>query len=305
MGCPAGRMPRGGVIAGQVRLEIFLKFWRRGDLSPRRRLFQSLSRAEFSATMNLQAALSKAPAALSLEQKRAMAVSADLLELLHRIHRQLGDLRDRHERGPRQIRAREANVAKLEAELAGAQDAVKQAKLVGDRKQLDLKASEQRIAEWKVKLNTCNSNKEFQTMKEQIAAAEMAGSVLQDEILESMERVDQLEVAVVGARERLAAGKSELSKFRDSVAQESQSVVSDIKRLEAELADAEKGLPADFRGDYDRVIRAKGADGMARMEDGTCEGCGRSVTLNQQNNLMLSKPVFCTACGRLLYRAAK
>jgi predicted nucleic acid-binding Zn-ribbon protein len=243
--------------------------------------------------------------AISLDKAFAMAVSADLLELLHRIHRQLGDLRDRHERGPRQIRAREANVAKLEGELAAAQDAVKQAKLIGDRKQLDLKASEQRIADWKVKLNTCNSNKEFQTMKEQIAAAEMAGSVLQDEILESMERVDQLELSVTAARDKLNAGKTELSKFRDSVAQESQSVVNDIKRLEGELVEAEKGLPVEFRADYDRIIRAKGADGMARMEEGTCEGCGRSVTLNQQNNLMLSKPVFCTACGRLLYRAAK
>jgi predicted nucleic acid-binding Zn-ribbon protein len=176
---------------------------------------------------------------------------------------------------------------------------------LGDRKQLDLKTSEQRIADWKVKLNTCNSNKEFQTMKEQIAAAEMAGSVLQDEILESMERVDQLEIAVNEAKERVAANKTELAKFRDSVASEAQVVAGDLKRLEAELVDAEKSLPAEFRGDYDRVIRAKGAEGMARMEDGTCEGCGQSITLNQQNNLMLSKAVFCTACGRLLYRGAK
>lgn len=232
-----------------------------------------------------------------------MAVTAETLELLHRIHRQLGDLRERHERGPRQVKAREANVAKLEAELASAQDAVKQAKMVGDRKGLDLKTSEQRIADWKVKLNSCNSNKEFQTMNEQIAAAEMAGSVLQDEILESMERVDQLEIIVATAKEHLALGKTELAKFRDAMAQEGQTVASDIERLQAELAEAEKALPADFRADYDRVIRAKGADGMARMEGGTCEGCGRSVTLNQQNYLMLSKPVFCTACGRLLYRA--
>ncbi len=234
-----------------------------------------------------------------------MAVSAELLETLHRIHRQLGDLRDRKERGPRQIRAREGNVAKVDAELAAAQDAVKQTKLIGDRKQLDLKASEARIADWKVKLNTCNSNKEFQTLKEQIAAAEMAGSVLQDEILESMEKVDQLEKVVVDVKERLAAGKTDLTKFRDCVAQEASVVEGDIKRLETELGEAEKGLPADFRGDYDRVIRAKGADGMARMEGGTCEGCGQSVTLNQQNYLMMSKPVFCTACGRLLYRGER
>ncbi|HMP07057.1 MAG TPA: phospholipase [Lacipirellulaceae bacterium] len=230
-----------------------------------------------------------------------MPVSAELLATLHRIHRQLGDLRDRKERGPRQIRVREGNVAKVDAELAAAQEAVKQARLSADRKQLDLKASEGRIADWKVKLNTCSSNKEFQTLNEQIAAAEMACSVLADEILETLERVDQLEQSVGEVKVRLEAAKTDLAKFRDSVAQEASLVEGDIRRLESELADAERDLPGDFRGDYDRVIRAKAADGMARMEGGVCEGCGQSVTLNQQNQLLLAKPVFCKACGRLLY----
>jgi predicted nucleic acid-binding Zn-ribbon protein len=100
-----------------------------------------------------------------------MAANAELLELIHRIHRQLADLRDRQERGPLQVKARENNAAKIEAELTAAQDAVKQTKVTSDRKQLDLKANEQRIAEWKVKLNACSNNKEYQTMIDQIAAA--------------------------------------------------------------------------------------------------------------------------------------
>ena len=40
------------------------------------------------------------------------------LRELHRIHLQLGDLRERHERGPRMIRARETNLTKLEGDLA-------------------------------------------------------------------------------------------------------------------------------------------------------------------------------------------
>jgi predicted nucleic acid-binding Zn-ribbon protein len=234
-----------------------------------------------------------------------MPVSAELLELLHRIHRQLGDLRERQERGPRQVRAREGAVAKLEADLAAAQETVKQARLAGDRKQLDLKAGEQRVLDWKAKLNACSSNKEYQTLVDQIAAAEMAGSVLADEILEGMEKLDQLETVVVEAKDRLAGGKNELSKFRDAVAEEGRGIATDIARLEGELAEAEKQLPAEFRDDYRRVIRGKGADGMARMEDGTCEGCGKQVTLNMQNQLMLGKAIFCTACGRLLYVAAR
>jgi uncharacterized protein len=234
-----------------------------------------------------------------------MAATADLLELLHRIHRQLADLRERQERGPRQVRAREGAVARLEADLAVAEDAVKQAKLAGDRKQLDLKSGEQKVFDWKTKLNACSSNKEYQTLVEQIAAAEMAGSVLADEILEGMEKIDQLEKVVVEAKERLAGGKNELSKFRDAVAEEGRGIAADIARLEGELAEAEKQLPAEYREDYRRVIRGKGADGMARMEDGTCEGCGKQITLNMQNQLMLGKAIFCTACGRLLYVASR
>ena len=230
-----------------------------------------------------------------------MALSAELLQLLHRVHRQLADLHDRQERGPRQVKAREANVAKLDADLAAANDAVKQAKLASDRKQLDLKANENRIADWKVKLNVCSNNKEYQTMTEQIAAAEMAGSVLADEILEVFEKIDQLDVAAGESRQRLEAAKGELSKVRDAVAEEGRLIAGDITRLEAELAEAEKQLPADFRDDYRRVIRGKGADGMAPLVDGVCEGCGKQVTLNMQNSLLLGKPVFCTACGRLLY----
>jgi predicted nucleic acid-binding Zn-ribbon protein len=234
-----------------------------------------------------------------------MAANAELLELLHRIHRQLADLRERQERGPRQVKAREVNAARLDAELAAAQDAVRQAKVVSDRKQLDLKANEQRIAEWRVKLNACSNNKEYQTMIDQIAAAEMAGSVLADEILEGMEKSDQLELAVAEVKSRLEAGKNDFAKFRDAVAGEGQSIAADITRLESELAEAEKRLPAEFRDDYRRVIRGKGAEGMAKMEAGVCEGCGKQVTLNMQNHLLLGKPVYCTACGRLLYTAER
>jgi predicted nucleic acid-binding Zn-ribbon protein len=234
-----------------------------------------------------------------------MAANAELLELLHRIHRQLADLREREERGPRQVKAREINAAKLEAELAAAQDAVRQAKVTSDRKQLDLKANEQRIADWRVKLNACSNNKEYQTMIDQIAAAEMAGSVLADEILEGMEKADQLELAVAEVKTRLEAGKNDFAKFRDAVASEGQSIAADITRLEGELAEAEKRLPAEFRDDYRRVIRGKGAEGMAKMEAGVCEGCGKQVTLNMQNHLLLGKPVYCTACGRLLYTAER
>ncbi len=230
-----------------------------------------------------------------------MAVSAAVLRELHRIHCQLAELHERLDRGPRQIKAREANVAKFEADLATAQESVKQTKMLADQKQLDLKSGEIKIADLKAKLNACSSNKEYQTLLEQIAASEMANSVLADEILEAMEKGDQLEVAAGGAKTHLEAARTELSKCRDSVASESELIRGDVARLEGELVELEKQLPTEMKEDYRRVIRSKGADGMALAEDGVCLACGNLATLNMQNELLLSKPVFCKACGCLLY----
>src|SRR3954467_7141373 len=178
-----------------------------------------------------------------------MSVTAAALRDLHRIHQQLAELRDRLERGPKQVRAREANVAQLDARLAEAREKAKQTQMAVDRKQLDLKSGEQKVVDLRVKLNTANSNREYQALLEQIAAAEMTGSVLSDEILEGMEKVDQLSVAVKEAEKNLADGKQEMEKARQAVDQSAASIRSDLTRLEGELATAEQSLPLDIKAD--------------------------------------------------------
>ena len=230
-----------------------------------------------------------------------MSVSADTLRTLHRIHSQLADLRGQLERGPKAIQLRKTAVANLEQAAADSHETVKQHRLNADRKQLDLKASEERIVTWQNNLNTCASNKEYQTLQEQIAAAEMANSVLADEVLELLDRIDELETAAAKADDELASARNELADFAAGIEEKAAGLRSEIERLEGDLADTEKDLPGDLKAQYQLVIRNKGAEGLAAAEDRVCTGCGQQITLNQQNSLKMSQPVFCGACGSLLY----
>jgi len=230
-----------------------------------------------------------------------MTVTAAALRDLHRIHRQLTDLRERLDRGPRQIKARQAGLDKLKEELAAARDAHLQAQKINDGKQLDLKTGEQRIVDLGVKLNTASSNKEYQMLLEQIEASKMAGSVLSDEILEGFDIVDELAKGVQQSQEHVAAGESELKKTTATVEDSAESIRTDIVRLEEELIGAEATLPSDLKPDYVRVVQKKGAEALAELDDEVCTGCGKRVTLNMLNELQLSKLVFCKSCGCLLY----
>lgn len=229
------------------------------------------------------------------------SVPAAALRELHRLHSQLSDLRGRLDRGPKQVAAHRGSVAQLEAALAAAKALSLDTRKAADRKQLDVKAQEDKIANWENQLNSAKSNKEYQTFQEQIAAARMAASVLEDETLELLGRIDETVAEVHRHEQRLAAGKAELQKVETNVAANSEVLRAEVARLEADLVVAEKALPDDFKADYRRVVARKAADGLAPCEDGVCTGCGQSTTLQMQADLRASKPVFCKSCGVLLY----
>jgi len=230
-----------------------------------------------------------------------MTVTLEALRTLHRIHKQLSDLRERLERGPKQIRAWQAKVNQAQSELEAIRLEAKNARLTADRKNLDLKSGEGKINELQVKLNAANSNKEYAAFKEQIAAAEMAGSVLSDEILETLERIDELEKEAAEAEKRVGEARAELEKVQAEVAGKAEKIESDLGRLEAELKAAEDKLPADYKVEYDRQVRSKGESALAPMEEGVCGGCYHQIRPNQLNELYMGRPIFCHSCGRLLY----
>ena len=229
-----------------------------------------------------------------------MAAIADTLRDLHRIHQNLTELRNRLDRGPRQIKANEDSVARLEAALAEKKEEHKRLRMSSDEKELQLKEREQRILDIRNKLNSASTNKEYQTFIEQIAADEQANSVLSDEILEMFDKVSEDQKLVKAAEDEVETGKSELKKVRERVESEKESLLADIQRLESQLAEAELNVPEEIKDDYERLVRARGEEALAPLDGETCGGCYTNLRPQMLNELALGKAVFCT-CGRLLY----
>src|SRR6188474_3522813 len=164
-----------------------------------------------------------------------MPTLTEALRTLHRIHRQHSDLKDRLSRGPRQIQVAELSVKKSETDLIQAKEAFKQFKMAADDKQLQLKHREAKLLDVQAKLNMAQSNKEYQLLKDQLAADKQANSVLADEILEALEKLDQLQAAVKTAESNLAKTKDELTKVRGRISDQQQGLETELARVRGEL----------------------------------------------------------------------
>ncbi len=230
-----------------------------------------------------------------------MTVTATALRELHRIHRQITDLKSQLERGPKQIQIAEGLLARLETALTEVKDALKQTRLLADSKQLQLREREERIKDLQIKLNTCQSNREYQALREQIAADQQANSVLSDEILEALEKMDVLQADLTKTQADHDQAAASLQEVRSKCEGQQSRLSAELQRVTQELAAAERALPADFKADYDRISRARGENALAQVDDGVCSSCYHLLTTQTINELMQSKPVFCKSCGALLY----
>ncbi len=230
-----------------------------------------------------------------------MSVTASALREIHRIHRQITDLRGQLERGPRQVQATQRHLQQEQDACAQGKLALKQTRMNSDEKQLQLRQREDRIKDLQGKLNSCSSNREYQTLKEQIAADTQANSVLSDEILEALERIDQQQAEVAEHQEELEKTTAYLQSLTATVEEDQVRLQAELKRVTNELQQVEKSLPAEIKVDYERMSRARGEDALAAVDGETCSGCFQMLSPQTMNSLLLGKAIFCSSCGALLY----
>jgi predicted nucleic acid-binding Zn-ribbon protein len=224
------------------------------------------------------------------------------MKQLHDLRLKLREISDELERGPRQISARKQNIDKKKDELESQRSKLKQTKMSADQKNLQLKTSEARIYDLNGKLNIAANNREYEALRSQIAADTMAKSVLEDEILEALEKVDTAQIEVKKVELEIAAMEVDLKKLSVEVQAKEAGLKDQAATLQAQVSEAEKILPAEIVPQYRRLVLAYGANALAPVVNKSCSECFVSLTAQVYVELRSGGVKFCT-CGRLMYVA--
>lgn len=225
----------------------------------------------------------------------------DHLKSLHQLHREYQEVQQQLDRGPKLIRAREAATEQKQADLDAQRERSKVLRMTADKKSLQLKTNEAKIDELRGKLNLINSNREYDALRTQIDADKMANSVLEDEILETLEQVDTCQIACKRLEQELAACKAEEARIAKEVSAQAQTLEGRAASLQASLADAEQHLPGDAIAGYRRLAQAHGPGALAEVVNKVCTACYVQLPPQALVQLKSGQLMFCKTCGRLLY----
>jgi len=232
-----------------------------------------------------------------------MPVSDAVVRRLHEILSLAADIRGQIDRCPKQIQVAQHQLQAARDALAQCKESIKQKKMEADRKQLQQREREAKLYEWQGKLNAAANNREYQAVKDQLAADSQANSVLSDEILEILEAIDELQAKSTELNAKLAVVQADTTKAEARIQERLLVLQQELQRTESELQVAEAALPGDFIDTYRRMVGSRGEEAMAPLDDKSCGGCNTGLPPRSLDQLRQGIPVPCSSCGRLLYRS--
>ncbi len=228
-------------------------------------------------------------------------ISATDLQHLHELYVQYEETKEKLNRGPNQVRMRRNQVEKKRNELEACRQQLLQIRKTIDEKNLQLKTNEAKIAELRVKLNQASSNREYDIIQTQIDADIMANSVLEDEIIELLEKVDVLKKKCGELESEWKRAEADAKEFEQRVAAEEPELKRRLEQLHEEIAEAEKAIPSEVADDYRRLVARYGATALAPIMGDACSQCFFSLSPQLFIDVRAGRLVFCRNCGRLLY----
>lgn len=230
-----------------------------------------------------------------------MAAARSRVSELHDMYGKLHAVQTELQSAPRQIKARQQINAAKQAEIEATREKIKKLKASADQNNLMVKANESKILGLKVKLNQSGSNREFDALRSQIEADEMANSVLEDEVLAAFEKLDRLKEELTQFEAELVTLKAAETKLTQQLEAAAPGLRAQIAEYQAAIKKAEEIIPSEISLAYARMSQAQGPDAFAQVDGNQCQACFVTLPTQTLVELKQGKVLFCKSCGKLMY----
>lgn len=235
-----------------------------------------------------------------------MIESIEVLKRLQSLKSKINELKEYQELKKQDVEKKKTQIEdkKALAEEKHEEELSRQKEI--DRKELDLKTDEGEITKYNVQLNSIKTNKEYTALCTEIGSKKADMSILEDEILNTMSKLESV-------NEEHNKLQEDLRREEESLKNLIESVDADVKKTDIEIEEIQNdqkkyidALDENSLKHYNRLSSIKGGKAVVAVIDNMCGGCSMKITAQTLNLLMGSNElVFCQSCSRILYLEEK
>lgn len=193
------------------------------------------------------------------------------------------------------FQAKKQGLADLEKK---SQDTQKQKK---DR-ELELASKEEGTKKFQSQLYSLKTNKEYQTMLQQINDAKADSSVIEDQILALMDQLDQAKADTDKEKQALQQEENKCNQEKKKIEERVKEIDDRLAQLERQRNQIMPGLDKKILAQYERVLKNRDGLAIVSVKDNSCLGCNMFVPAQVINLIkMYERIITCEVCNRMLY----
>ena len=231
-----------------------------------------------------------------------MIQKIDVLKRVQSLKNKINELEASQERRKQDVQKKKAQIEKEKALAEKKHEEKVAVQKDIDRKELDLKTKEGEITKYNIQLNSIKTNKEYSALISEIGSKKADMSILEDEILDTMSRLEITNQRHVKSTEDLRDEEESLKDLINSVGADIKEADIEIEKIKTEQKKYIDLLDEHSLKNYNRLSNIKGGKAIVPVIGNVCGGCSMNVTTQTLNELMSGEDlVFCRSCSRILY----
>lgn len=168
--------------------------------------------------------------------------------------------------------------------------------------ELELAANVEGVKKLSGQLFSLKTNKEFQTMQQQIADAKADGSLIEEKILISLEESDKIKVQIDAENLKLKDEEKIFLQQKKAVESRIQEMGQRLSQLDAQRKQVIPEIDPKMLHEYERILHSRGGLAIVTVKDNSCGGCHMLVPPQVINLIkMYERIITCEVCNRILY----
>ena len=225
----------------------------------------------------------------------------EILRQLQEFDTQIYRLNDELAANPKVIDALKAAFEEKKQKLAQLEKTSLDAQKEKKERELEFAAKEEAAKKLQSQLYQLKTNKEYNTMLQQIADAKTDASMIEDKILESMDKVDKIRAQAEEEKNRLSGEEQIFNDEKKKVELRMKEIQDKVAQLMGQRAHLLPGIDKKLLGEYERILNNRDGMAIACIKNNICCGCNMTLPPQLVNlTQMYESIVTCGVCNRIL-----
>ena len=203
---------------------------------------------------------------------------------------------------PGEISALEASFEEKKQHMSALEKSSLDIQKARKEKELDLGIREESRKKLQTQLYSLKTNKEYQTMLQQIADSKADASVIEDKILQLFDQFDRIKVEIDQEKVKLLQEEKVCNEQKKKI-QDRIIVIDDrLAQLEAQRNQALPPIDTKILAQYTRILNNRDGLAIVGVKNNSCLGCNMFVPPQVINLIkMFERFITCEVCNRILY----